>query len=188
MRGDELYSAVETTIDRFERSRTMLKTEAYTDGGADMLFPRLRRAALNQCGSGSSTLSRYAIWANTVRDHIDEALRLADRGNKAEAERLLLLAHNSLSAFSEIQKFFEYHLSRYIVKLDPKDTWVQPASSMSISPEDIDGRTLIAVAAENERDALQMAKESLGERWKLIRVELAGALYLTWPEYRAFNP
>jgi len=62
------------------------------------------RAELNQCCNGDATVSRYAIWANTVRDHISTAIRLIDSGDKKEGYRLLTAAHNSLSAFSEIQK------------------------------------------------------------------------------------
>ena len=48
--------------------------------------------------------SRYAIWANTVRDHISAAIRLIENNKTDEGYRLLIAAHNSLSAFSEIQK------------------------------------------------------------------------------------
>ena len=57
------------------------------------------------CG-GEAVFSRYAIWANTVRDHIAEALEILDT-DRAEAERLLRHAQNSLSAFSEIQSRFD---------------------------------------------------------------------------------
>lgn len=48
----------------------------------------------------------YAIWAKAVRDHLAEALQILD-SDCAEAERLLRHAHNSVSAFPEIQAQFD---------------------------------------------------------------------------------
>jgi hypothetical protein len=79
-------------------------SSAYGDGGTTMLFSRLKRAAMNQCDDGDATVSRYAIWANTVRDHISAAIHLIENGEKEKGCRLLIPAHNSMSAFSEIQK------------------------------------------------------------------------------------
>ena len=39
-----------------------------------MLQPRLERAAMNQLTDGDATLSRYAIWAETVRGIVLDAL------------------------------------------------------------------------------------------------------------------
>lgn len=95
-------------IKSFDSDRELKTSHAYGDGGVGMLFPRLDRAAVNQAEDGEATLSRYAIWANTVRDHIAEAERLLrEDGDSAEAERLLIHAHNSLSAFSEVQSLFD---------------------------------------------------------------------------------
>jgi hypothetical protein len=65
------------------------------------------RAALNQAEEGEATVSRYGIWANTVRDNIRESIEEIDKGNIDEAKRLLKRAANSLSAFSEIQALFD---------------------------------------------------------------------------------
>jgi len=89
---------------KFDTDKKLLVSNAYGDGGTNSLFPRLIRAALNQCDGGDATVSRYSIWANTVRDHISTAIRLIESGDKEEGYRLLTAAHNSLSAFSEIQK------------------------------------------------------------------------------------
>jgi hypothetical protein len=55
----------------------------------------------------TTCLSRYAIWANTVRDNITEAIALQENGNEDEAKRLLIRAANSLSSFSEVQSHFD---------------------------------------------------------------------------------
>lgn len=93
-----------TIVSRFDTDEKLIVSSAYDDGGTDLLFPRLIRAALNQYENGDATVSRYAIWANTVRDHISAAIGLVEKGDKKESCRLLIAAHNSLSAFSEIQK------------------------------------------------------------------------------------
>lgn len=95
---------INNLVSRFDTDEKLVVSTAYGDGGTSSLFPRLLRAALNQSDEGDATLSRYAIWANTVRDHIAAALRLIENGEKEEGVRLLTAAHNSLSAFSEIQK------------------------------------------------------------------------------------
>jgi len=61
----------------------------------------------NQMTDGEAALARYAIWANTVRDNIVEASRLIEAGQKDEAQRLLVRAANSLSAFSDVQAYFD---------------------------------------------------------------------------------
>lgn len=67
----------ETEMDRivqhFDTDREFRISEAFLDGGVDPLFPRLRRAAPNQLCEGEATISRYGIWANTVRDNIRQA-------------------------------------------------------------------------------------------------------------------
>lgn len=80
---------------------------AYCDGGADTPWPRFERAATNQICDGDATLSRYAIWANTVRDNIIEAVQCVEAGQTEEANSLLVRAANSLSAFSEVQAYFD---------------------------------------------------------------------------------
>jgi len=95
---------IDKIIASYDQVDEMIQSSAYGSGGTNLLFPRLMRAALNQCCNGDATVSRYAIWANTVRDHISTAIRLIESGDKEEGFRLLTAAHNSLSAFSEIQK------------------------------------------------------------------------------------
>ena len=70
---------------------------AFSDGGTDMLWSRLERAASNQIEHSEAAISRYAIWANTVRDHISEAIHLIEIGKKAEAIKLLISAAKSIS-------------------------------------------------------------------------------------------
>lgn len=91
-----------------EYDDTILRvSSAYRDGGVEGLRPRLERAALNQISDEDTAFSRYAIWANTVRDNIREAIRLINQGKNDDAQRLLVRAANSLSAFSEIQAHFD---------------------------------------------------------------------------------
>jgi len=90
-------------IERFASSPEPVRADAYADGGVMALFPRLERAAINQLSGGDATLSRYGIWANTVRDHIGEALNRLACGDTDSARQLLIQAHNALSAFSAVQ-------------------------------------------------------------------------------------
>lgn len=99
---------LQALLRKFDSDQELRVSHAYEDGGLTMLFGRLERAVVNQVENGEATVPRYAIWANTVRDHISAAMRLLDGGgNKDEAIRLLTHAHNSLSAFSEVQKKFD---------------------------------------------------------------------------------
>ena len=96
-------------IDQFNIEELKLGT-AYKDGGIDPLWPRFNRAATNQFCGGAATLSRYGIWANTIRDNICAGLEKAERGDLDSARYFLIRAANSLSAFSEVQK----RLDRFI--------------------------------------------------------------------------
>ena len=105
-RASDLEQSIDQIIERFDNDERLLRSDAYGEGGIHLLMGRLGRAALNQVDDGEATLSRYAIWANTVRDHIAEANRLMD-SDRGQAQRLLRHAHNSLSAFAEIQALFD---------------------------------------------------------------------------------
>jgi hypothetical protein len=95
---------IRSIVARFDTDEKLEVSTAYGDGGTNLLFPRLARAAMNQCYEGDAMVSRYAIWANTARDHISAAIHLIENNEKEQGLRLLISAHNSLSAFSEIQK------------------------------------------------------------------------------------
>jgi hypothetical protein len=104
----EVVVKIQDILDRYERSSALLVSEAYPDGGLEPLFPRLGRAALNQLEEGPAMVSRYAIWANTVRDTIIECIReLGDNPDNREAIKKLVWAANSLSAFADIQKLMD---------------------------------------------------------------------------------
>lgn len=103
--GKADWEQIVKCIQRFDNDREMLTGDSSRDGGTMMLFARLERAALNQFDDGESTVSRYAIWANTVRDYIRAAMSAPDD----ERQRLLTHASNSLSAFFEIQSIFDSH-------------------------------------------------------------------------------
>jgi hypothetical protein len=100
---------IERIIGQFDDYENLIISDAYPDGGTTMLFPRLERAALNQCDGGGATVSRYGIWANTARDHILEAISALEKNDVREVRRLLVGTHNSLSAFCEIQKYCDPH-------------------------------------------------------------------------------
>jgi hypothetical protein len=101
------YRQIKRIIELYNNDKEFLVSNAFADGGIDPLFPRLDRAALNQAEEGEATVSRYAIWSNTVRDNIRQSVEEMDKDNTEEAKRLLRRAANSLSAFSEIQVLFD---------------------------------------------------------------------------------
>ncbi len=69
-----------------------------------MLSARLERAAGNQLSDGEATVSRYAIWAETVRGIILDAINSVGESPRHSAtKRNLTKAANSLAAFSTIQ-------------------------------------------------------------------------------------
>ena len=100
------YDKIQEIIRRYD-TRELKVSKAYEDGGIDPLWPRLDRAAMNQVDGGDATVSRYGIWANTVRDNIREAISLLESKKQEDAMPLLIRAANSLSAFSEIQHFLD---------------------------------------------------------------------------------
>jgi len=97
------YERVEEIIKAHECDNRIMVSSAYGDGGLDPLFGRLQRAAVNQVEDGTATLSRYGIWANTVRDNLREALLRYDSGETQEATRLIRRSIDALSAFADIQ-------------------------------------------------------------------------------------
>lgn len=95
-------------IEDFSSDKALRISSAYMDGGLEPLFPRLERAALDQLASDDAAFSRYAVWANTVKDTIIEAIKMVnENSNCKEIRPLLIKAANSLSAFSEIQAILD---------------------------------------------------------------------------------
>jgi hypothetical protein len=80
-------SAISKILNFCNRDDQQVISSAYADGGIEPLFPRLQRAAIDQIGSDDATYSRYAIWANTVRDNVRSAVDLLKKGDQREAER-----------------------------------------------------------------------------------------------------
>lgn len=95
-------------------------SRAFSDGGLDPLWSRLERAATNQIEDSAATVSRYAVWANTVRDNIIEAISLLESGKPDAANALLVRAANSLSAFSDVQSLVNENSEE---NNDIKDLW-----------------------------------------------------------------
>jgi hypothetical protein len=94
---------IDQIIEVFDHEDEIILSKAYEDGGTEGLSPRLSRAALSQISEGDATISRYAIWANTLRDNILHAIQLLNNQDMVEAKRFLVRAVNSLAAFTEIQ-------------------------------------------------------------------------------------
>jgi len=87
--------------------RELRISTAYGDGGSDPLWRRFSRSALNQGSGGPATLSRYAIWANTVRDNIVKGMEAMESGDTELGRSHLIRAANSLSAFCDVQAYFD---------------------------------------------------------------------------------
>lgn len=101
---EDYFRTIEGLVSPFDDNTRLIRSDAYGDGGAALLFGRLERAALNQLEHVEATFSRYTIWANTLRDYIAEALSLIDAGDDEGEKKLLIEGHNSLGAFPEVQK------------------------------------------------------------------------------------
>jgi hypothetical protein len=106
--------AIHEILERFDDDRKIQHLNAYevSEGisldEAFMLIPRLERAAINQINDGSATVSRYVIWAETVRGILLSAEADVAEGNlTGDTLRKLRKCINALSAFSEIQQIFE---------------------------------------------------------------------------------
>jgi len=107
MNNDEgLREVLIKIIKKYESTDDFNISRAYGDGGAVNPFPRLHRAVMNQMEDGDATSSRYAIWANTVRDNVVEATKLI-KENPEKAIEHLKTAVNSLSCYSDIQAHFD---------------------------------------------------------------------------------
>jgi len=76
-----------------------VKTSGTTE--PNYLWPRFERAALNQISDGATTVSRYAIGADTVKGY---AYMAKEKIENKEAIEYLTIVINSLSAFSELQE------------------------------------------------------------------------------------
>ena len=100
--------ALENLIRHFDSVERVIPLQEYEVRGSlslessIMLQPRLERAAMNQLTDGDATLSRYAIWAETVRGIVLDALEQMD--GDSDTKRNLTRAANSLGAFAAIQQ------------------------------------------------------------------------------------
>ena len=107
-RKNKLLSVQKLNAIITEYSVENLKTScAYTDGGIDPLWLCFERAAIDQCESDTAMFSRYAVWAIIVRDNIIQAMHKIENDNVTEGEGLLIRAANCLSAFAEVQAYFD---------------------------------------------------------------------------------
>jgi len=99
---------ISSIISRFDSPRLLSEAPtSYFENDKGYLFPRLERAAMNQIYEGDATISRYALWAETVRDYILYASSLFEEGDTDGGKDLIIRAANSLSAFYEIQSCFD---------------------------------------------------------------------------------
>ena len=97
---------LQVIIERYS-GEDLVSSRAYGDCGAEPLWPRFERAVSNQMYDGKATISRYAIWADSVRDNLHYALEMIEKGNTQEAQRSIVHAANNLSAFSDVQAYFD---------------------------------------------------------------------------------
>jgi hypothetical protein len=81
-------------------------------GDQEMIYPRLQRVAINQLGDGPATLSRYGIWASTIRDILLQALEEIDDRNFNTARERIIYTINSLGAFIDIQAALDSYQDR----------------------------------------------------------------------------
>jgi hypothetical protein len=93
-------------VSRYDSDELLVST-AYLDGGTEFLRARLEGGLINQIGGGDAMAARYAIWANTVRDHIIAGMQAFQAGNAEDGCRYLVRAANSLSAFSDAQAYLD---------------------------------------------------------------------------------
>jgi hypothetical protein len=100
---DDLRRTLEDMLARASAAQHLLTYPQYGNSGVGGLFPRLERAMGNQITGGPSTLSRYAIWAMTVRDTVAGVLEQIERQELESASKHLVEVANSLLAFAQIQ-------------------------------------------------------------------------------------
>ena len=99
--------ALESIIRRFDSDERIVPlasrevSNALSLENSIMLHSRLERAAMNQITEGEATLSRYAIWAETLRGIVLDAAEKSRAD--VDTRRNLMRAANSLAAFSAIQ-------------------------------------------------------------------------------------
>jgi hypothetical protein len=93
-------------MDRYDQPELRVST-AYSDAGTDPLWSRFSGGVINQMEGGEAMSARYAIWANTVRDNVIEGMKAMEVGNTEAGRHHLIRAANSLSAFADIQAYFD---------------------------------------------------------------------------------
>lgn len=93
-------------VEQYDQQEIRIST-AYLDGGTGPLSPRFSRSAGNQISDGPATLSRHAIWANTVRDNIVRGMEAIGSGDTELGRYHLIRAANNLSAFYDLQAHFD---------------------------------------------------------------------------------
>lgn len=111
--SERTFEEAQRIIARFHNASQVLDFDAFescagADGNDTMLGPRLERAAMNQSEDGAATITRYAIWAETVRGLVMTSLADVESGRiNDRTKKCLIKAANSLAAFSKIQRVFD---------------------------------------------------------------------------------
>lgn len=103
---EEQRKAIVNIINKYSSPKRLI-SQAYEDGGIEPLWARFERATTSQLCSPDSTVSRYGIWANTVRDNLIAGIKEVQSGNISEGDKFFTRAINSLSAFSDVQALFD---------------------------------------------------------------------------------
>lgn len=97
---------IERITQRYDTDQLLI-SKAYADAGVKALRCRLQGGLINQMEGGDAMASRYAIWANTVRDNIIAGMTALKAGQTDEGYLHLIRAANSLSAFSDAQAYLD---------------------------------------------------------------------------------
>lgn len=100
-------------IERYKTDRELISEMPFNacdldNWNFDYVFPRLERAAINQIGNGEATISRYAIWTETIHGLLGCCIgELKKKHNTEKIHKLLIMATNSIRAFCDIQAMFD---------------------------------------------------------------------------------
>ena len=100
-------SALQELIESYSQDRRLLPfsalNEPQSSESPQMMQARLERAALNQASGGDATLSRYRIWAETVRGVIVKTIGEIESSSIDLPIEELVMTANSIACFCEIQ-------------------------------------------------------------------------------------
>jgi len=99
-------SALHQLIESYSQDRHLCPFDGinapHSSESPQMMQARLERAALNQVSGGEATLSRYLIWAETVRGVIVRTIKEIESSSGDLSVGGLIMTANSLARFCKI--------------------------------------------------------------------------------------